>query len=258
LIVQKRHTIKDGKSRIIVFLVFSLFHFFYINGYAQDEIIDTTKWLTVPGEEESRPDYFLPVASDTLRIDRRHLPDSDMAKYLADEAFWYANADPEEKKTVSGVGSKLFRDVLWVIIMAGFAGIIVWYLVYSNVGFFARRDSAIDTGENAPEETDDIFSINYPLQIEKAGAAGNFRLAIRFLFLRLLRDLAQKNVIQYRQGKTNFEYLVQLHPTVYYKDFFRLVRHYEYAWYGKFEINSDTYNLVKKDFDGFSSNYLRQ
>ena len=68
--------------------------------------------------------------------------------------------------------------------------------------------------------TEDIFAINYQKEIDKACSKGNYRLAIRLMFLRLLKDLSEKNIIQYTQDKTNFDYLIQLHPTRLLQRFF--------------------------------------
>jgi hypothetical protein len=71
------------------------------------------------------------------------------------------------------------------------------------------------------------------------------------MFLRLLKEMAEKNIIQYKQDRTNLDYLLQLQPTGYYHDFFRITRNYEYSWYGLFDISEDAYNKVKNDFTQF-------
>jgi hypothetical protein len=44
---------------------------------------------------------------------------------------------------------------------------------------------------------------------------------------------------------------MQLSPTKYYQDFFRITRNYEYSWYGKFEVNEDAYRIIRQDFEQF-------
>jgi hypothetical protein len=73
------------------------------------------------------------------------------------------------------------------------------------------------------------------------------------MFLQLLKELSNKNIIRYQQDRTNFDYLMQLHGTKYYEDFFRLTRNYEYAWYGLFDITESKFELVKKDFNKMNS-----
>jgi len=99
---------------------------------------------------------------------------------------------------------------------------------------------------------DDIFAIiNYQLELDKAAASGNYRFGVRLLYLRLLRNLADRNIINYTQDRTNFDYLAQLQPTGYYTDFFRLTRHYEYSWYGQFPLEQDKFIIIRKEFENF-------
>ena len=107
-------------------------------------------------------------------------------------------------------------------------------------------------------ETEDIFQINYQREIDRAATAGNYRLAVRLMFLRLLKNLSQKNIIQYGHDRTNFDYLMQLRSTSYYNDFFRLTRNYEYAWFGNFEVNEEMYHVIKNDFEKFDNGLLRK
>jgi hypothetical protein len=138
---------------------------------------------------------------------------------------------------------------LWLVIIGGFAAAIMWYLAGSNVGLFRRKNKYLqDTGDEQLE-TEDIFAINYQKEIDKAEANGNYRLAIRLMFLRLLKAMAEKNIIEYKPGRTNLDYLFHLHPTVYYNHFFRITRNYEYTWYGKFEVGEGAYQLIRNDFN---------
>ena len=103
-------------------------------------------------------------------------------------------------------------------------------------------------------DVNDDFNISVA-EIEKAIQENNYRVAIRLMFLRALKNLAQKNVIHYKQEQTNFDYLMQLHTTTYYKDFFRLTRHYEYAWYGQFAVSNSSFAIIKKEFENFDRQF---
>jgi hypothetical protein len=109
------------------------------------------------------------------------------------------------------------------------------------------------TAEKIREDiaSENIFDINYQREIEKAVNARDYRLAVRLMFLRLLKQLSQKKIIEYKQERTNFDYLSQLHSTGYYNDFFRLTRNYEYVWYGKFDVSRETFGVIKNQFENF-------
>ncbi|HEY2722374.1 MAG TPA: hypothetical protein VGI82_11645, partial [Chitinophagaceae bacterium] len=136
-----------------------------------------------------------------------------------------------------------------IIIVVIFIVLLGWYLFQNNI---LRRQHNIgrETSEE-PATEENIFDINYQRQIDAAINAENYRLAIRLLFLRLLKNLSEKNIIQYKQDRTNFDYLSQLTSSGYYSDFFRLTVNYEYAWYGKFNVNRETFAIIKNDFEKF-------
>ncbi|HMK26196.1 MAG TPA: hypothetical protein VK483_09220 [Chitinophagaceae bacterium] len=217
--------------------------------------------IEVPAEEQrlstadTKSGVFLDKWNSTRdsSIVQRHLPDSVIKKMQQDDDFWYANAEFEEEKkpgykrsAYTSLGDQQwFQVLLWLLIIGAFVAGIFLYL-----GLFRRKNKPIQSQE---EElvTEDIFAINYRKEIDKAEANANYRLAIRLMFLRLLKVMAEKNIIQYKQDRTNLDYLLQLHPTVYYNNFFRITRNYEYSWYGKFEVGEGAYKMIRNDFDQF-------
>lgn len=212
--------------------------------------------------DEKKEKYFLEKSQYADIIDSmqlRQVPGTVVKKMQEDEDYWYANAEIKKKKIKQGedvpsaslVSRDWFQNLLWIIIIAGFAGFIIWYLADSKIGLFRKKVRTIDDIQQDESGSEDIFSINYQKEIDKATQQGNYRLAVRLMFLRLLKNLSEKNVIQYKQGKTNFDYLLQLQPTQYYKDFFRITRNYEYSWYGQFEISEQAYYIILDDFKNF-------
>lgn len=215
-------------------------------------------------DEYEEKEYFSQKeASDSFRVNERRLPQGYAAKLKEDNDFWYADESfnrkkekkPGENKTAQYVplGQRTWvQTLLWIIIIGGFAAAIGWYLADSNVRLFRKRNTEISGGAAGEEEIpEDIFAINYQKEIDKAAAQGNYRLAVRLMFLRLLKNLSEKNIIQYKQDRTNLDYLMQLHPTKYYRSFFRLTRHFEYSWYGHFEVEEGAYRIIAGEFSGF-------
>jgi hypothetical protein len=186
----------------------------------------------------------------------RKLPEREIAKLKDDDDFWYANfefpkeeeetpqAKPRERKRFS---LSLYDSILWLVTVLGFIAFLVIYLMNSNVNMF-RRTKDVGFEESDPD-LDDIFGINYDKEIEKAVNAGNHRLAVRLMFLRLLRNLTDKNIIQYKHDRTNFDYLMQLGNTKWYDPFRILARHYEYVWYGKFAIDERQFEILRSEFN---------
>lgn len=219
---------------------------------------------TIYDNVQQEKQYFLPRSiADSVHL--HHIADSTVASMKRQEEFWYADAAVKQKEKKqkqagrkpariqdedddnSSSGGGIFQFFLWLLIIVGFIGFLVIYLSNSNVRVF-RRSRTIATEDEGDISTDDIFAIPYQKELDKAIAAGNYRLAVRLLYLRLLRVLADKNMIHYSPERTNFDYLLQMQPTRWYTSFFRLTRHYEYAWYGQFEIDRDKFGIIQTDF----------
>jgi hypothetical protein len=71
------------------------------------------------------------------------------------------------------------------------------------------------------------------------------------MYLRALKDLSNAGLIHYAHERTNHEYLDELRDTPYYRDFFRLTRHFEFTWYGKFELPAEAFSVVRQGFEQF-------
>src|SRR5262249_27033774 len=153
-----------------------------------------------------------------------------------------------EKENAGNSTPRWVKTLIWILIVGAFFTALIWYLATSNILIFAKRQKHVGSEPGERQTPEDIFTINYQREIEKAIQLEDYRLAIRLMFLRLLKNLSNRELIQYRQGRTNMEYLGQLFSTVYYNDFFRLTRNYEYAWYGKFDVSSDAFRTIRNDF----------
>jgi len=217
------------------------------NDYSNEEAVNERVYFL--NKEQGNP----PV------LHERSIDEKKIAELKDKDEFWYANTDivPEKskkKETSSApyvpIGQRSwFQTLLWIVIIGGFAAAVAWFLKESRVKVFRKKDIG-PSGSNDEEDIgEDIFSINYQKKIDDAVKSENYRLAVRLGFLRLLRDMSKKNIINYKQDRTNFDYLLQLHSSPFYEQFFNVTRSYEYTWYGQFEINELAYHEIKKDFD---------
>lgn len=214
-------------------------------------------------EEDNGKRYFNKKwEGDTISLYQRSLPTGKIKKMKEDDDFWYADKEFTRKERQAEMRamderdvpisrSNWFQTLLWIVIIGGFAAAVMWFLASSKVGLFRKKDKKITSQEEEELLTEDIFAINYQKEIDKAAQQGNYRLAIRLMFLRLLKNMSEKNIIQYKQDRTNLDYLFQLQSSTYYDGFFRITRNYEYAWYGLFDVTEDAYSIIKSDFARF-------
>lgn len=261
--------LKSPKYFISLLLCFVILVVSPATAYSQDEedesiTIDTVGTLVespvVEDENQISPKLSSITTEDAAPVAARSVDEKKKSDMMNDEAFWYANKakqkKKEEKKTEepseSFLNKQWFKTLLWFIIVGSFVVIIIWFLIASNVKLFKKRSAAIEKQED-DLTTENIFDINYEKQLAKAIADKDYRSAIRFMYLQLLKMMSERNIIQYKQERTNAEYLGQLFSTTYYKDFFRMTRNFEYTWYGQFSINEQAFQVIQQDFYNFKS-----
>lgn len=192
---------------------------------------------------------------DKIFLYHKDANDSIVSRWQKEEDFAYANTDWVTKKKETHklpfYYSKWFVTLIWILIIAGFIALIIWFLTMESFRLF--RKAAVNIAEASGEELpEDIFSINFENAIHNAVKQGNFRLATRLHYLSILKDLNNASIIEYRPDKTNFDYLMQVLKTPYYKDFSRVMRNYEFAWYGHFDPGQTGYELIRKESNELS------
>lgn len=223
--------------------------------YNEDEQEEDTLFFS--GKEDPASLY------DSTIIRNRFVPDSVTQSMKRDKAFWYAGKDTpdvNEKKTSYSfwekiwerlfalAGSLLFRQVMWLLMLALFAAAVIWFLVQNKMSLFGSGRTTAFAGQEKEGGIDDIFTTNLQEAAATAATKGDFRLAIRFDYLHLLKVFSQSGLIHYRSGATNSEYLAALHAHPCYKDFLHATRSYEYTWYGKIPVSRQQYESIHHHF----------
>lgn len=239
--------------RLAVFCLLLSFFSSYVNAQSYEDDYSENK------DENLKEEYFLQKRPWIRPLeDERKIPGNKKGQLKKNKAFWYADyefknekdlpADTNSNSYVPLIHRTWFQTLIWLVIIGGFAAAVMWFLAGSQVNIFRKKENGTNRGEDGDTMPEDIFSIQYQREIDKAIKEANYRLAIRLMFLELLKKMTEKNIIHFKQDKTNFDYLMQLHSTVYYKPFFRVVRNYEYSWYGEFDISREAFDIVRDHF----------
>ena len=249
-----------GKRDVLYKTLFCLFILVF-NSNLHSQTFDTVVAVVEPPTAKENKVYYDKISNSYVpTLTKRKVSNEKLTQLQQDEAFWYANKDLKKKEPVKKsspnfflelLQEKWFKTLLWVLIVASFVTIIIWYLSSLNIRLFRKASAAIAVqDENRMPE--DIFSISYDNKIAEAIQQNQFRLAVRLLYLQTLMRLAHKKLIHFKQDKTNSQYLAQLYNTFYYKDFFNLTRHFEYTWYGQFPLSEAVFRQLQKDFETFN------
>ena len=84
--------------------------------------------------------------------------------------------------------------------------------------------------------------------ISNAENKNDYRLAIRYYYLMVLKQLSLKNFIKYTDDKTNADYMTAIASQKFSKDFAYTSYIYNYTWYGEFALDLKHYELAKGSF----------
>lgn len=144
--------------------------------------------------------------------------------------------------------SSPFWKVIFYIIIFGIMLFIIIKLLgfqYSGLWLRARKTKGFASGEIYD---DDIHSVNFKGEIAKALKKKNYRKAVRFHYLMLLKTFSDKEIIEWEPDKTNTEYQAEIEAGGFGKTFKKLTLIYEYVWYGDFSVNKSFYNKTSEDF----------
>ena len=131
--------------------------------------------------------------------------------------------------------------LIWIIVIA--ALVFVIYKIFASSGsfMFGKNKKIMQDGGSAQAEEEDIASTNWEALLQQALSANDLRLAVRYRYMWLLQLLQQRELIKYRNDKTNYEYYSELSDTSYKQPFKQLSRQYEYVWYGHFVLPAEAY-----------------
>jgi len=96
-----------------------------------------------------------------------------------------------------------------------------------------------------------IHATNFKNLIAEAEENSNYRLAIRYYYLWLLKKLSTAEIIHYDVEKTNNDYRNEIETPEVKKEFAYTSYLYNYIWYGEFDVNDEEFSKAKRAFDSF-------
>jgi hypothetical protein len=211
------------------------------------------------GEENEYEDSEAEVR-DTFIL--RNVPDSVIQRIKKDKDFAYAN-DPAfwvkyYEKPKEGFWSNFIRfmqqDAIRIMLYVILGAILLFALyrviIVNNLFIFYSSKKAAKKQDEEFDHSD--FSVDtLEEKINRHIQEKNYRMAVRYLYLKSLSLLNDKGLISYHAQATNQEYLNQLKNDPHFKDFNFLTRAYEYVWYGEFLLNDAQFETIYNSFNHF-------
>lgn len=160
------------------------------------------------------------------------------------DAFWRKFFEAFVPNDVSPVVVE-FIKYGFIILFIAFA---VWLFIRLNPGKAwvkaAKRPDILFSEDDRIIRTEDIPSL-----IRKAETDRNYRLALRYYYLLILKSLKDAKLIDYKVDKTNQEYKKELESTDLKEQFNTITHLYDFIWYGNFELEKNEYFHAKTVFE---------
>ena len=212
------------------------------------------------------------IKNDSSKLNLSILNASDLDKYKSDGDFNYQEAKYSNSflsaikqwfvNLIKWIFEKLFghengvkyadnfMKIMKYVLLAVLIFVLLKYLLGLNYKDLFKKSP----GEaNIIYYDDDEMLLKSDIDklIEKASEEGNYRLALRYYYLKLINILDQKHYIKWEPEKTNFEYLKEIKNEEIGHDFRLFTQYYDYIWYGYYDLDSSHYNDVSAEFNRF-------
>ncbi|MCP4054376.1 DUF4129 domain-containing protein [Mesoflavibacter sp. CH_XMU1422-2] len=139
------------------------------------------------------------------------------------------------------------------------AGVIIFLLViYFIFKAIVNKEGTWVFGKSSDKKiipvTDlenNIHQTNFKALISEAESNNNYRLAIRYYYLWLLKGLSEKEIIDYDPEKTNSDYQYEIKTPEISEQFAYTSYLYNYIWYGEFNVDQTQFDKAKRAFTNF-------
>lgn len=130
---------------------------------------------------------------------------------------------------------RVILEILPYLILA--VGIFFIVKYFSNISSTSILESKQIQNAQFLEDSELIESDHLETLLQQSIEDKNYRLAVRFYYLLLLKKLTDSNVIVWEQQKTNEDYIKELLGKSYQQEFKESTKLYDFVWYGKFNLN---------------------
>ncbi|MBE9488665.1 MAG: DUF4129 domain-containing protein [Bacteroidetes bacterium] len=219
----------------------------------------------------------LVAKNDNSKIEVQEIDESHLETYKNDKAFNYVEEKQGEsiiyrfKQWLGNIIRKFFEAIFGVGSATGILYFIfnilpyllLGFLVFLLIKFFLKVNSQniILGQQNAStikftEDEQIIKNENIQTLINEAIKQKNFRLAIRYSYLKSLKKLTESDIISWDHQKTNEDYIKEIQKESIKHHFKDITKIYDYVWYGEFNIDELKFESLKIAFNNLNNSLI--
>ena len=239
---------------ILVFILLS------VNLFAQQEAVESATFAsesarTITSYDDNNKSGI--IIYDSSDVNMRVPADRYLDKYRNDSDFDYDRHKGETisileeiQRFIDDLLNRLFREVyssgpgrLFGALLALAIIAFLVYLIVSGKGMVIR-DKIFGKKDLSRIPADDIRKMDLNKLLDEALRKSDYKNAVRYRFLLLLKQLNDSGRINWKPEKTNSDYLREIRDTALQNDVFKAVMIFEYVWYGDFEADKQLYGRL--------------
>lgn len=202
---------------------------------------------------------------DSTKVTLRSVDPDEIESYLSDPDYDYSGSVQPATNLIDRFlmwlysvfddmfGNRVVGEILPYALILLAIVLVAYALTRGENSRRLFRAAAKSKGLEYEEAIEDISTLNFDQLIAEAVAAKEYRRAIRFQYLKVLRALTDRGMIEWRQEKTNSDYLRELEREDLRPEFRRINWLFDYVWYGGFDVSQQEYRQMEGSFARFSA-----
>lgn len=205
------------------------------------------------------------IAIDSSAVDQRHF-EKDIAERYTGNQYNYDSLEGEADNLIlrgiqwffdkiGNVFNIEFSPAMYLLIEKIVYALLIAFAIYILVkllvgkeasSFFSKKSRTAAPLQYREEHIENIDLDSY---IKSALKEKNYRLAIRYMYLKSLKLLSAQNLIDWHFEKTNTDYVNEIENSSLKDNFKEISYWYDHIWYGEFAVDEKGFETAQKDFE---------
>lgn len=166
------------------------------------------------------------------------------------DKFWYAVSDFINGLFRVAAGSGMLSVVVVLIII-----LVVCLIIMKLIGVDYRTligKKKLDTPD-IDIYTENVHNMNFDELIANALKNKDYRLVVRFLYLKNLKLMSDKEIIDWSTNKTNYSYQYEIKNNSLRNKFLEATLIFDYVWYGEFALDESQFSEINRRMNEFNN-----
>ncbi len=157
---------------------------------------------------------------------------------------WFGLVDEKEAANFTNNFIKILYYLVFITVLYF---IIKTFMNKEGNWVFGRNSDSLNIKATVLKE--ELLETNYDTLIAKAKEKNDYRSAIRYHYLKTLKELTKANVIEWDNEKTNYDYQYEIKNPTLREKFAYTSYIFDYCWYGEFTISESAFADAEQKFN---------